>query len=308
METPGYIESLRIECSKLLDWSPKNHGLDGQNKPRSASLKKIILFGDSLIELSNDPRTEFPFASALAHVFRRRADILVRAASGYTSRWLSQEPLPQLAAELTALNKPNSPADPTSGNEVLMVVVCVGTNDSVLPGNPHHVPIQEFTNNLKNILHTIIKCSINTGSKQKLALFVVTPPQCSLQLINGPSSRLSASGRARSNKSVETYVKAVYEVVKQLQEEDSHKSVVIYEIIDMFKLMQDLSEGKLSNEKIPIESFLTDGVHYNGDGYRLLFHKIFTKFIEYESEGLLSCPLTQPHFSELISKEQVDKT
>lgn len=319
MTTPAFIQNLRTDCDSLLNWTASQ----GNQPTRSTlelspiPLKKIILFGDSLIELGNDPRSGFPFSAALGHVFRRRADVLVRAASGYTSELLVQEPVQRLSKELDLLRSESSDKEST----VLAVVLCIGTNDSVLPGNMHHVPVEKYTKNLKKIIEIISKHSTNPHSSrhtnvknsqnntQKLLFFIVTPPACSLTLINSPNSRLSASGRARSNKAVEQYVDAVYKVFDEIKLQTDFP--VDYKLVDMYKAMQDLADGIEDGEskesdarkkKIPIESFLSDGVHYNGDGYRLLFREIFTIFADLEAKNKVSCPLTLPHFSEMFKK------
>lgn len=268
----GQVLQLRYKAHMELDSSierifeqfPRYLGIDETSRP-NAKPKRVYLIGDSLIELSFNPLNDFPLGSALSHVFRRRADVFNRGLSGYSTKWMSSQ-FDRIKSELQ------------EAPDVFMVVLLVGTNDSVLDGNPHHVGLDEFKNNLAKMVS-----EINTLSPFA-AVMLVTPPPCSLPLINGPNSKLSKSGRARSNESVEKYAAVVREVAGA----PDNKQV----------LLADL-HANLS--KAHVEDYLSDGVHLNGNGYKVLFVLIFQALEAFEGD-LIPLPLTEPHFSVKIKQ------
>ena len=89
----------------------------------------IVLLGDSLTQYGFGPEG---WASRLAHRYQRRADVLNRGYSGYTSRWL-------LAA-------PSAAAVPHA--RVLLTVIWLGANDAAPKSARCHVPLDEFSENL----------------------------------------------------------------------------------------------------------------------------------------------------------------
>lgn len=235
--------------------------------------KEILLFGDSLLELSSDPLLTFPLSAALVHTFRRRADVVCRALSGYTSRWLSHTPLERVEKEL-------------NDKELFMAVLLLGTNDSILPGFPHHVPVEEFERNLRKILDSVIG-TIKSESTGKPLIVLATPPPCSLkQLAN---SKMSDSGKSRSNKAVEQYVSSIHKVAQESYSEGP----AIVQVLDLYKIFTEISKSS------PIENFLLDGLHFNGEGYKVLYVEIMD-IVKKLGSQLRPIPMVEPHFSALI--------
>lgn len=252
---------------------PRNMGLDAPINPSSPA-RKIFLVGDSLIELSFDPFNSFPFGSALAHAFRRRADVLNRGLSGYSSKWMDSQ-ISKVIREIIQLKE---------DEQVFMLVVLIGTNDSVLSGNPHHVPLHDYKLNLQRVVKAL------NSACPGAALLLVTPPPCSLEMINGPSSKLSKSGRSRSNAETAKYAQVVREVVKSYDED-----------LDLIRLL-DLQE-KILQDSSRVEDFLSDGVHLNGNGYKALFLLVFAA-LDSLKDRLPYLPLTEPHFSVQIKQQE----
>lgn len=243
----------------------------GPNQPSSSQLiypKKVFLVGDSLIELSNDPLNTFPLGSALTHLFRRRADVLNRGLSGYSSKWMSSQ-FHRLKTELAELGP----------DQVFMVLILMGTNDSVLPGNPHHVPVEDFKNNLHELVRDV------STLVPSAAVIVVSPPPCSQQLLNDKSSKLSKSGRARSNEAVESYVAAAQDIVSSI-------NLPLVKFVNLY--------DALTETALPIEKYLTDGVHLSGEGYKVLFIKL-VEVLQSLGSRLMTLPMIEPHFSSKIN-------
>ncbi|KAH8066304.1 hypothetical protein JL722_737 [Aureococcus anophagefferens] len=89
----------------------------------------IVLLGDSLTQYGFGPEG---WASRLAHRYQRRADVLNRGYSGYTSRWL-------LAA-------PSAAAVPHA--KVLLTVIWLGANDAAPKSALEPRAADEFSENL----------------------------------------------------------------------------------------------------------------------------------------------------------------
>ncbi len=138
-------------------------------------MKKIICFGDSIVEMGTLLELR-GFAAQLADRYVRRADVLVRGFSGYTTR----------------------EAKKVLQNAVLdenpdFVVMAFGMNDSVLPNQIQHVPLAEFKTNLQEMASQIA-C---VGAW----LILVTPP---------PLSELKTKSRTMEQTS--EYAQACFEV------------------------------------------------------------------------------------------------
>ncbi len=96
-------------------------------------MKKIICFGDTVTEMGLVMESR-GFVARLAERYARRADVLARGFSGYTTR----EALTVLGEAVLA-EKPQ------------IVIVHFGCNDSVTPKQVTHVPLDEFKDNLTEI-------------------------------------------------------------------------------------------------------------------------------------------------------------
>lgn len=113
-------------------------------------MKKIICFGDTITEMG--VVTEIRgFAARLAERYVRRADVLVRGFSGYTTR------------EALALLEPA-----VLEEKPACVILQFGLHDSVLPSQYLHVPLDEFRTNIEELVSQLA-CS---GAW----LVLVTPP------------------------------------------------------------------------------------------------------------------------------------
>lgn len=120
-------------------------------------MKKIICFGDSITEMGFVIEVR-GYVAQLADRYARRADVLARGFSGYTTR----EAVKILDSAVLA-EKPD------------IVILFFGANDSTLPGQIQHVPLKEYKNNLLNMASRIVV----TGAW----LVLVTPPPVNEKLI-----------------------------------------------------------------------------------------------------------------------------
>ena len=123
----------------------------------------IILFGDSLTQFSFGEAGGVGWASLLASSYQRRADVFNRGFSGYNTRH-ALELLPKVFA----------PAE----NGILFCTIFWGANDAALPGERQHVPVEEYRQNLEDII-VLIRKHTSTSTEDENADFpiiVLTPP------------------------------------------------------------------------------------------------------------------------------------
>jgi lysophospholipase L1-like esterase len=108
----------------------------------SNQLARIVLVGDSLTQFS----VRYPngWALRLASRYERKADIVVRGFSGYTSQLL----LKYLDSILASLSLPDS-------KEVDCVVLWIGANDAAHPPCIQHVPVEHYVQNVQRIVDVL---------------------------------------------------------------------------------------------------------------------------------------------------------
>ena len=120
-------------------------------------MKRIVCFGDSITEMGYVIEVR-GFVAQLADRYARRADVLARGFSGYTTR----EAVKILDAAVLA-EKPD------------VVILFFGANDSTLPGQIQHVPLKEYRRNLQDMASRIAVAGA--------WLVLVTPPPVNEHLI-----------------------------------------------------------------------------------------------------------------------------
>ncbi|QNP95143.1 Isoamyl acetate-hydrolyzing esterase 1 [Yarrowia lipolytica] len=217
---------------------------------------KVIFIGDSLTELSFDP-TIFGLGSALSHHFRRRADVYNRGLSGYNSVWLEDQ-IDRICLEFE-----------DSASQVVLIILWLGTNDSVIPGNPHHVLESEFLTNLKKYTAKLL----STFPEANLLLLTPAP----INMTQLQVSTLSDSGKARTPELALQYAQIVVRFFREQCQPDPH-----VKCIDLYNL---LGSGK-------DDDFYVDGVHLNSAGYREVWNAVHQELV-----GWVELPLIEPHWT-----------
>lgn len=143
-------------------------------------MKRIICFGDSITEMGFSVELR-GFVAQLADRYARRADVIARGFSGYTTREAVK-----ILKRAVLDEKPD------------FVVVFFGANDSAMPGHIQHVPIKEYRRNLQDMASQIA-CA---GAW----LVLVTPPP--------------ADGRRIKNRELDQtalYAQACRDVAREMQ-------------------------------------------------------------------------------------------
>ena len=197
----------------------------------ATEIPKFILFGDSITQGSFDPEKS-GFGCFLAHRYARRADVVNRGFSGYTTRWA-----------VPALPHVFTPSD-----NVKLVTIFFGANDSCIESlNPrHHVPLPQYTKNIESILKFLREMY---GADLKLLL--ITPPPVDVDArLRFQVERYgkNATGVAqRKNSVTKQYRDEVVSIGKKFK----------VPVLDLFTLFLDNKNWK---------TFLCDGLHFSKEG------------------------------------------
>ena len=123
---------------------------------------KLLLFGDSLTQRGFEGPGQ-GWAAGLAHIYGRRADVVNRGFSGYTTKWCALM-LPTLF-----------PADDPAWEVPLLAVVFLGANDAALPTREQHVPVHEYEQHLRCIV-TYLQDRRRVDGKRTQILLLTPPP------------------------------------------------------------------------------------------------------------------------------------
>ena len=190
----------------------------------------IATFGDSLTQFGWGVNGQVGWISLLASAYSRRADVLNRGFSGYNTRH-ALELLPRIFVEDGTTDKA----------PVLFCTVFFGANDAALPGEPQHVPLDEYRHNLGTIVRHI--------KDRGVPVILLTPPPVDEDRW---MSERETSVPDRRNEVTRNYGSACREVAA------AHDC----DVVDVFEL--------LGGNGSDYSQHLSDGVHLSGSGNTLL--------------------------------------
>ncbi|KAK9324082.1 SGNH hydrolase-type esterase domain-containing protein [Lipomyces orientalis] len=214
--------------------------------PGTTGYKKVVLIGDSQFELSWNPELEFCFPAALSNYYGRRADVLNRGLAGYNSVWMRSQ-LDRVILELKQYDD----------NVPLLFVLWLGTNDSCLEFTEHHVPVDEFVTNVQTYVNEI---------KRNFAyarILLVSPAPISKAGLAASTTRTKGADRTQA---------ATKEYVDALLRYSDEANVV--RKVDFFSAILDAAGYDSKDADLKIKRFTVDGLHLNGNGYRVLFNLV----------------------------------
>ncbi len=182
-------------------------------------MKKIICFGDTITEMGMVTESR-GFVPRLAERYTRRADVLGRGFSGYTTR-----------EALAVLDEAVLREYPSC------VCIAFGLNDSVLPNQFHHVPLDEYRRNLED-LASRAACS---GAW----IILVGPPPLDERKTNSREMRLTAQ-----------YANACEDAGDEMN----------LPVINLFQLIQDHDHWETK--------CLLDGIYLSASGMDILYEAL----------------------------------
>lgn len=127
--------------------SPKSSGISTLD-----TLPRVVLFGDSLTERSFEPQG---WGAGLQNHFARQLSVRLAGFGGYNSRW-AVAMLPHIFPLQAESSK------------IVLTTVWFGANDAAKESERVHVPIEEYSSNLRKIIKHIKQCSVH--------VILITPP------------------------------------------------------------------------------------------------------------------------------------
>ncbi|PTB62178.1 SGNH hydrolase [Trichoderma citrinoviride] len=247
---------------------------------RRVTYDKILLFGDSLTELSSDIHTlSFALTPALQHYYFRKLAVVARGYGGYSSIHLKHVLLPTLRAETAA------------GEKIKLLVIEVGTNDAA-DRDIQTVPVETYRENLEWIMQQADKFGVER-------VIVVGPGPVDEDMLEPP---------------------VYNRVMKNLEYSEAAKHAAArygVPFIDMWHTMM-AHVGWKKGEPVPgvsghggtaFRELLTDGIHLTGKGYKIWYDQLLAviqmDFPELRTEAL---PTNLPDtlWQEVAVKEQTD--
>ncbi|KAH9999127.1 GDSL Lipase/Acylhydrolase [Russula vinacea] len=202
---------------------------------------EIVLFGDSLTQMSWDPEYGASVLVLLVHLYARKLDVLNRGFSGYNTDWA----LPVWEQIITKRGEvqPHTP-------RVRLLTIWFGANDACLPGFTQHVPLSRFSENLATMVRAIRAPESQWYSPETRVLLITPPP------IHIPSMGVDMQPMRTFD-----VTKAYAEEVKKVGEAEN------VPVVDVWTVIWEAA-GK---SKETVKGFLTDGLHLGKAGYEVVF-------------------------------------
>ncbi|KAF8061561.1 SGNH hydrolase-type esterase domain-containing protein [Lyophyllum atratum] len=206
----------------------------------------ILLFGDSITQGGWEPGM-YGFGAQLAHVYARKLDVLNRGLSGYSTDWAAPAFKQCLA---TVREQENLP-------KVRLLVIWFGANDACLWPSPQHVPLSKFATNLREWIDIVHSPDSHYYSPSTHIILISPPPVNTYQRAADLESRDPPKLLDRNFETTRKYAQTVREVAQEKQ-------------VGFTDVWTILWEAAGQNEP-SLSKFLYDGLHLNGEGYKLTY-------------------------------------
>ncbi|KAK5127859.1 hypothetical protein LTR85_004976 [Meristemomyces frigidus] len=230
-------------------------------------MDQFVLFGDSITQQSfsqtNSPNS-FAFGAALADVYARKLDIVNRGLSGYCT-------VQAYRAVPLCIPEPESV-------RVRFLLIFFGANDARIAGSPggpdQTVPLPEYKANLRNIVQ---HPAVTAHEKLKIIL-VTTPPIDERKCIKSDVEKYPtlAGQKVLRRTAVNTaaYAQGVRELGAELE----------VPVLDIWTAMVARAGHSRHDPVMPgsldaptneiLQSYLHDGLHFSGEGYKVLYGEL----------------------------------
>ncbi|PKY01342.1 GDSL Lipase/Acylhydrolase family protein [Aspergillus campestris IBT 28561] len=230
-----------------------------QGAPQSAAealyqpYDQFILFGDSITQMSSNQELGFGLQPALQDAYSRKLDIINRGFGGYTT-----------AHAIKVFPK----FFPTPEREnVRLMTIWFGANDSCHPGNSQHVPLDVFKENLRQIIQHPATLA------QQPKLIICTPTPINEHQLEVFDSEKGNEFPSRTNGFTRQYAEAAHEVATSFK-------IPVADLWTAFMTAAGWKEGEplIGSRDLPsndkLGSLFTDGLHLTPDGYRIAYDVI----------------------------------
>lgn len=207
---------------------------------------KIVLFGDSITQMSFGKGLDFSFAANLLDDYQRRLDIENRGYGGYNSKH-AVEILPEILSTQRGQSK------------IKLLIIFFGTNDS--KSSFQGVPLNDYRQNMEKLVQMAQDAEAKTVV---IGPGLHDPKMWEIQL---KEWGVPIHSDVTSNKKNRAYADAAKDVAKKFN----------VPFIDMWKRFQEYgkwTEDQLQEEYVPLQELLTDGVHFTGKAYEILYNEV----------------------------------
>ncbi|KAF4131737.1 GDSL-like Lipase/Acylhydrolase family [Phytophthora infestans] len=205
----------------------------------------VLLAGDSIMELATNPSVD-GFISLLAGRYSRSADMIVRALSGYNTRWFLKYAMPGIEEEITR-----------GDYHPALITLWLGANDALLTNGSSqeaHVPVPQYKQNLFEIVGKFR--AVAPDSK----ILIATPLHVGDAARKKFAAERTDSKKGildRSNAMTKLYARACVEAAKEA-------GVSVLDLYSHFDAMTVTARDKV----------LVDGVHFNAAGHLVVDEKL----------------------------------
>ncbi|KAF4342410.1 GDSL lipase acylhydrolase family [Fusarium beomiforme] len=206
----------------------------------AATYPQLVLFGDSLLQNSIDVQDGFSFQAELQSRLIRRLDVVNRGFAGWNTKYALQY-LPSI------FPKPTS-----SSPKLEYLVILLGANDAIVPHShsTRNVPVDQYKDNLTTIInHEHIRA-------HSPKIFLVTPPPVDEEKVK------SLGNEPRTVAHTALYAEAVREIAEE------NSDIILVDLWDV------ITKASLASPEKNFNHLFVDGLHLNGEGYRLFYDLI----------------------------------
>jgi len=198
----------------------------------------ILLTGDSITDMS---WMSGGLAQRLSEAYARRLDVINRGLGGYNSEW-----------GLTVFKEIFSTKDKrTNIPTVRLLTIWWGANDATNPGDPQHVDISKYAENLHTII-SLITSPTSPYYSPDTRIIVITPPP--INPAQGPQFL------SRNNVNTKAYAIQAANVAEEMN----------VPVVDAWNLFWNWGKG----EETALSPLFTDGLHLTPEGYQLVFDEL----------------------------------
>jgi lysophospholipase L1-like esterase len=214
---------------------------------------KFLIFGDSITEFSYDPLpqgsalTQFGFGGALQNTYTRRLDVIQRGLSGYNTDW-ALAILPKILEY-----------EHTEQSQIKIATIFFGTNDAVFQGM-QKVEIPQYVDNMRKMIQLL--------QDRGIKVIVIGQGKHDKDNWNQRKPQDIEKGILRSNEHAMEYNRALDSLAQELK--------VAY--VDLYAGFEQY-EGNWRD-------LLIDGVHFTGEGYKVMFQLVLDQIKKHYPEFL----------------------
>ncbi|KAG1702459.1 hypothetical protein DVH05_009409 [Phytophthora capsici] len=209
----------------------------------------VLLTGDSLTEHGTNVELS-GWAAMLQDEYSRTADVVTRGLPGYNTKWFLKYIVPTIEREI----RKGMYVTPS------LITVWFGANDAALASgydSKTHVPIADYKENLKKIV----------------SQFWTAAPSANILLITPP--HVNDSGRAElakdQNGTIDRTNAMAKEYARACVEAGASIGVPVLDLNSYFNAMNETARDAL---------LISDGLHFNSSGNKLVYEQVEKKVAE----------------------------